>query len=396
MSDGEMKRTQMNYRETEDKTISKSRIRLINATSVILISIGIISLLLSVIFSAQILAFIGLGLFFWGAILLYIRPEEYTKKVLLDAAMPLSFEILTQILNELDYKGKAIYLPPKYLKDPEANKVYISKLQNGQPPNPDQIVTEESKLFIKKEKAILFTPPGDQLAKLFGKRLGINFTKVNLQYIKENLPRIFIDDLGIVENLEIIIRPEKFEIEKKVTSYSKIQATITNSIFKNLEKENPKISQIYNTIGSPLSSAIACILTKVTGKSVIIEKIQSYEDGKTIEVTYKIEKLEYIESTEKRISRGIESRALIRSNILPKLLSLNVTLLGSIILIWISWIIFNDITTWQKTLYVILFGSRVEQSISLGIDMKAIYYLLIGIALIFSGAFNYLRISKIR
>ena len=290
-----MENLENKYRDNERKSTSIHRFSLIKAVCWTLISVGAVSLIISIIFGSQILAFIGLSLLFWGAFLLYIKPEEYTKQVLLDAAIPPALETLDQIITELDYRGKAIYLPPKYLKDPETYKAYLSKRAEEKPPEPNLILKQKNQLFLKNPEGILFTPPGAKLTKLFEKRLGINFALANLNYFKQNLPKLLMDDLEIAENIEIEIKPKKFSIEKRATNYGIIHVKITNSIFRNMVKENPKLSQIHNTIGSPISSAIACALTKVTGRPLIIEDNQSYDDGNIIEVTYKIEKLEYTE-----------------------------------------------------------------------------------------------------
>jgi len=135
--------------KTSSKTKTKRRTGLARATSLTLLGVGAAALIASVIYVSQILALIGLSLVFWGALLLYIQPEEYTRKALLDATALTSLATLNQIMQELNYKGKAIYLPPKYLKDPDANKIYIPKQKDGKPPTPELILKEESRLFIK-------------------------------------------------------------------------------------------------------------------------------------------------------------------------------------------------------------------------------------------------------
>ena len=61
------------------------RISMKGGTSGTMLLLGIVALLASVIYASSILAFIGLGLVFWGAILLYVEPEEHIKKVILFA-----------------------------------------------------------------------------------------------------------------------------------------------------------------------------------------------------------------------------------------------------------------------------------------------------------------------
>jgi len=386
-----VQRLQNRYHGKEGKTKTKYRISLIKATCWTLLSIGALSLTVSIIFVSQILALIGICLVFWGAILLYIQPEEYTKKALLDAVMPLSFETLNQIINELGYRGKAIYLPPKYFENPETNKAYLPKRLDENPPDPNLILTQENQFFLDNQEGILFTPPGAQLTKLFEKRLGTNFTQVNLDYLKQNLPKLFIEDLELAENLEINIKPAKISTENTGTNYGIINVKITNPIFKKMVKENPKLSQIYKTVGPPLSSAIACALTKVTGKPVIVDDIQSYTDGNIIEVNYKIDKLEYIEIPKAPFT---EILALVQPAHLPRLIGLSLIITGALVLAWIGIMTWYDTSVWHKSLGFVLFTYRTGEPISLGLGMKFIHYFMIGSALLLAGALTYLRKIK--
>ena len=63
----------------------------------------------------------------------------------------------------------------------------------------------------------------------------------------------------------------------------------------------------------------------------------------------------------------------------------SLTLFGCIILAWIGQIIWVDLSFWGKDLFTILLGSRVGEAISLGIGMKLVYYLYLGIFLIIAG-----------
>jgi len=58
--------------------------------------------------------------------------------------------------------------------------------------------------------------------------------------------------------------------------------------------------------------------------------------------------------------------------------------LGWVTLAWAGEIIWTDTTVYGKALATILFGSRMGETISLGIDMKLIYYLGIGFMLLLS------------
>ncbi|MEJ2242715.1 MAG: hypothetical protein P8Y18_11335 [Candidatus Bathyarchaeota archaeon] len=365
---------------------TKPRIRLIITICWILIGVGAVSLIVSIVSVSQILAFIGLSLIFWGGILLYVKPEGYAKQVLLDATMFPTLENLDQMINELGYKGEVIYLPPKYLRDPENYKAYLSKNQREKTPEPNLILKQKNQLFLKNPEAILFTPPGAKLTKLFENRLGINFSLVSI-------------------------------IGKK--DHAIIKVRIINSIFKDIIKENPKLFQISHKIGPPIISAIACALAKTTGKPVNIADIQSYKDANLTTITYKVENFEYtepievqfpvkasiIEKPEKQDNQPIPYKKIqtpilktkeksIQTFGLPRLVGLSIIAIGAIIFIWMSFLTWNDVTIFNKDLGEALLMYRTGEPIGLGIGMKFIHYFMLGSVLIVSGVLLYLKRGK--
>jgi hypothetical protein len=257
--------------------------------------LGIVALLASVIYTSSILAIIGLGLVFWGAILLYVEPEEHIRKVILDALILPSLMTLNRIVDELDYKGDATYLPPRYFQNPENSKIYIPKQKDAHLPTPEQIQRYENQIFIKSPQALLLTPPGAELTRLFEKRLKTSFNNVDLNHLQQNLPRLFTEDLEIAENLKIEIPPKQVLARRTSDSLSLVQAEyymvhvrITDPICKEICEESNKLTHICGRIGCPICSSIGCALTKATGAPVMIEIAQTSKDEKTIEVVYRV------------------------------------------------------------------------------------------------------------
>ena len=237
-------------------------------------SIGVLSLVTSIIFNSQISAFIGLGLTFWGIILIYIKSEEYIKGSLLDATCLPTLESLNHLIEALGYTEKAVYLPPKYLKDPEDSKAYIPKSKGSNLPTPEQ--TQQSEVFIQNPQGLLITPPGGAITKLFEKTLETSFTKADPQYLQLNLPKLLVEELEIAQTLEIDIKIDKANIK------------IENTPYISLARENAKFKRLYEIVGCPLASALACALAKATGKPITIEKQKVNEETKTIEIEYNI------------------------------------------------------------------------------------------------------------
>ena len=240
----------------------------------ILLLFGAISLITSIIYVSSILAFIGLGLTFWGALLLFTRPTKLVKANLLDSTAISSLATINHIINDLKYKGKAIYLPPKYLKELKGGTIFIPSKKEVIIPPVEEVAKE--KVFLENPNGICLTPPGLSLVNLYEKELGKDFAKVNLNYLQYNLPKLFIEGLEIAEDLEM-------NIEGNL-----IQVKITGSIYKNFCKEARKLSNICGSIGCPLCSSIAIALTRATGKPIIIKKTDLSKDNNTIEVYYQM------------------------------------------------------------------------------------------------------------
>ena len=357
----------------------------------ILLEIGAINVALSIIYESSILALVGLSLTFWGALLLIIGTEKYVKQPLLDSTIIPSLAHLNQTLAELKYQGKGVYLPPEYLKDSETSRIFIPKNKNTDLPPPEKILQQNDKIFLTNPEAMLVIPPGLSLSRLFEKTLGTSFAKVDLEYLQQNLPKLFIENLEIAEDLEIQTNYDQTskKMTKRVsllkTKYDAIQVKITNSVYKDTCRETRKLSRIHDAIGCPICSAIACALAKATGKPLIIENTEMTEDGKTIEAKFQL--LEKIETevikTEVPPPAGIGR--LLHAPLSPNLASFLLTASGLIILGWVGWLTLHDTTMWGKDLSLIFFGPRTGEAISLEIDMRGIHYFLIGLTLLLLG-----------
>lgn len=365
----------------------------ISLVGLLLLVLGLIVMIISIVYESSILAFIGLGLTFWGPLLLYISPQKYVKQTLLDSTIIPSLANLDQVLTELKYQGKAIYLPPKYLKGFETSKIFIPMNKNTNLPTPEEIQQQEDKIFLNNPKAALISPPGLSLSKLFEKTLGTSFTKVDLEYLQQSLPKLFIEDLEIAEDLEIQKKYDK--VSAKITGrahYDIIHVKIRNSVFKDVCKETKKLSYIFGAIGCPICSAIACALAKASGKPIFIEMVRMSDDGKIIEANFRLlEPIESEEPTEPLLAKALKSR--FDRNLL-NLGGLLLTGFGSIILGWVGWLTWYDVTRWSKDVALVFFGSRTGDAIGLGIGMKVIYYFLIGLALFLSGLLTFLRTKR--
>lgn len=364
-------------------------VRSVRILSWTLLGVGAAALVTSIVYVSLILAFVALSLVFWGALLLYVQPEEYVRKRLLDSTLTPSLENLSQIIEELDYKGEAVYLPPRYFEDPRASKLYIPKEKKGKLPTPESVIKNKPRLLMENPKGLLLTPPGAEMAELFEETLGTNFTKQDLAYLQQNLPKLLIEDLEIAEDLEIDIGNSQEDKEMTDSTPITIHVKMTNPILQSIWEKNRGFSHILEKIGSPTLSAIACALTKTIGEPISIQAIQVTEHGRIIEADYRV--LETTIPPEQPGKTQIETLEPIESS--PSSLlnraSLLLIAIGSVILIYLGWLTWYDTTTWGKNLFRIFFGSRTGESLDLGIGMRVVYYFVIGLALLLSGVITF-------
>jgi len=242
------------------------------AIALIMLSLGPVSLLGSAFYSSYVAAFTGLGLTFWGALLMYLTSSKHVRLELLTATASSALSDIERILANTELDMKAVYLPPKHLKDYESSLVFIPSKPNGALPKPEE--TSEINLYSENAKGLFITPPGLALSKLFERKLGKSFSTVDLAEMQRALPKLF-DELEITKNLS-------FQVEGNLVSIE-----TGDHIFKDLCAETRKLQKTHETVGCPLSSAIACSLAKASGKPVIVEKELLNLDG-TTRTTYRL------------------------------------------------------------------------------------------------------------
>ena len=366
----------------------KKKISLTQITVFVLLFIGFVAIFSSVISGSSILSFIGLSLILWGVILTYVKSEDYIRKEIMNATIIPQLINLKKLMTELKFEGNQIYLPSNYFTKSSMIKVYVSRKKEKNFSISEQISINENQLFSENIGYILLTPPGAYLAELFEKKLEIDFSNTDLNYLIKNIPKVF-DDLELAEKIIIKVKD------------SKIETTVINSYFNELQHEGDnflaKITD--NLIVCPISSAIACVFTKVTGKAIKIENLKLSKNGKMVHTTFSI--LENFESQLKLKNITLKSE--------PKVLSVNnenllknfyrssnlytflMTIIGSSFLAITAWLVLSDVIFWQKDLAVIFFGSRMGEEISLGLGFTVMHYLIIGSISLFAGIFMYFR-----
>jgi hypothetical protein len=121
--------------------------------------------------------------------------------------------------------------------------------------------SEESieKLYSQQKDGAFLTPPGLAFSILFEKELGMSFTKTNLEHLELTLPKLLSEDLEMCESVDIQVQENMVTME------------IIGSIFNYVCQATNNQPHTHEQVGCLLSSALACILAKTTGKPITIQ-----------------------------------------------------------------------------------------------------------------------------
>ena len=246
-----------------------------------LVIFGILSLALSVYGDSSVLAFIGLGLTFWGALFFFVRPMKYVKGSLLDSTAISSYSTLDRIIKDLGYKGKSFYIPPypkdvylpEYLVGLKDMIVFISADSGAGMPSIEEMA--KSRFLLENPKGICVAPPGLGLLTQIEKELEREITKLSLSELCESLPKLILENLQLAKDVEM--EPKDNQVYLK----------LFDSIYKNLYSRESNLRSVH-FLGCPIASAVAGAIAKTTGKIVTIQRDEMSADGQTIHVWYRI------------------------------------------------------------------------------------------------------------
>ena len=233
---------------------------------------GVLFLIASMFYVSSLVAMLGVTMIFWGVILLYILPVKHVPLLLLNTSVRSNTNNIERILNEFDLKEKGVYLPPKCLENFEYSLIFVPKSPNSFLPK----ITHEyyQKLITEKKDGVFLTPPGYALSMLFEKEFGSSFIKASIQELQTILPKLIVEKLELAQNLEVLVQ------ENIVTM------KISDNIFSDICKETDNNPRSHIQIGCMITSALACVLAKVTGKPILIKNEATNLEDKTMSVEF--------------------------------------------------------------------------------------------------------------
>jgi hypothetical protein len=191
--------------ERQVQTIKRSTIQI----GLIFAVPGILSLAYSVLRQSQVLAFIGLGLTFWGALFFLVRPIMYVRGTLLNTTSKPLYSTIDRILNDLKYEGRGLYVPPypkraylpEHLKGLKETVVFISAGSDSSPPPVEEIAT--GRFMTKNPKGILLIPPGSGLMEQLERSTRTDFTKMSLEDLCAILPQLILENFQLAKEIDM-------------------------------------------------------------------------------------------------------------------------------------------------------------------------------------------------
>ncbi len=226
------------------------------------------------------MTFIGLGLVFWGALFLLVTPLKYVESsLLINSTLP-AYLNLDRMLKDFNPKNEAYNIPPlpRNVPLPEHLGGLKEMVTFIPAENTTGMVEIEDiargKFLIEKPVGLLVSSPGIGLLDKIEKKRAADFTKILPSELDQALPNLF-GELYLAKQIAVATN-ENITIVK-----------INGSLYGNLYSQKYKLRSV-NLLGCPLVNAVACAISKSTGKLTMIQDVKTDPDGKEMTVTLKI------------------------------------------------------------------------------------------------------------
>jgi hypothetical protein len=178
----------------------------------------------------------------------------------------------------LDIESRGIYVPVSGFGT--VPKILLPIKESNPPLLPPTKLTRSRRIFLtlgrnQNERGILLNPPGGEIVRALE-----NFLQVDLSTMKLDE---FATRIGFgFETLNISTRTVDVQVDGTAVRVS-VQAIFTANLEERLRSEAPRLVA---QIGSPVTSAIAAAISKVTGKHVRIN--DSNFDGSRLNVALEV------------------------------------------------------------------------------------------------------------
>jgi hypothetical protein len=294
------------------KKSEKLKVNSLSIGIVFLVS-GIALFVVSLMSGSSIICNIGLGLTFWGALMLLIPPPKHVEASFLITSVLPDYMTIDRMLSNLISKKEAYNIPscPRDIKLPE-HLCGLKQTVTFIPSEYTERLVEiediaRGKFLIERPKGLLITSPGAGLLDKIEQKSKTDFTKIPMSDLNDTLQNL-LSELYLANEIDLTINENDIILE------------IDNSLYSDLYTEKYGLKSIY-LLGCPLVNAAACAIAKSTGKPTAIQEIKIASNGKNISASIKIVSTTFdnyqklVEANEKLLFRKNELLALIDASL---------------------------------------------------------------------------------
>ncbi len=197
---------------------------------------------------ASILLFAGLGTTYLGIISLFLSPERFVREELMEKSILSSVIVINNIIQELQIYSKGIYI----LTD---NEIRVILPLRSDYKLPEEIPQRTFQVGEPSSTALVLIPLGYSLMQMAEKK-GADWSDLT-----QALNDVFVEGLELAHSVEVM---QGSDITVKVNE------PVYIDLCTRVSKEAPRICDI----GCSFCSLIACIVTKSTGKKLVIEQVE--------------------------------------------------------------------------------------------------------------------------
>lgn len=218
----------------------------------------------AIVFESEVAAFVGLGLVFWGVVFGLAKEGKYVESGLLEGTAKSAYSTFDRMINDLKFDGKGYFIPayprdvnlPDYLVSLRDPVVLISDSFNGKP-SADEIAG--GKFLSEKGRGVFMTCPGAELMAQVEKRVDVDFSKVDLNELVEFLPRCLTEMFNLAKSVDMSLTGDGAVFDA------------SGLLYQSLYRADPPLKSL-SVLGCPVVSAVASILAKCSGRTVVISE----------------------------------------------------------------------------------------------------------------------------
>jgi hypothetical protein len=245
------------------------------AIGLALIGVGGASLAGSYFANSVIMTLAGLGMVFWGVIMLYISPQRFVPEKVIEAMSISMTKSIDKLLVSLNYSGRTIFLHPKHLKGLSQGYVFIPYELRDQNILPNDEALAEEKLVYENPRGIFMVAPSRGIVELIENEIESNLAALDMTYIREILPKLLVNNLRMIDIMTMEETHGFIRVRMEGESAARVCMTVSNE------------TNIGKHFGCPLCASLGLIFSKVTGKPVSIEENSVNEADFSITTTYR-------------------------------------------------------------------------------------------------------------